>query len=143
MKILGIEHVSINVADLAASVDFYEHTLGFRRLEALIGDVQGDLLEPESSVMLDMRSAEPASPACMLALAYTIVGEHPRAVDLMQRVVELGARLGNRALEAQGQGVLAFIAMSADDPCGAARWAEVAMPWYEAHAATTRAAAPG
>ncbi len=38
MKIRGIEHVSINVADLTAAVDFYERTLGFRRLEAIPED---------------------------------------------------------------------------------------------------------
>jgi len=35
MQILGIEHVSINVADMEASVAFYEHTLGFKRLETV------------------------------------------------------------------------------------------------------------
>jgi lactoylglutathione lyase len=34
-KILGIEHVSINVADMTASVDFYERTLGFQRLQSV------------------------------------------------------------------------------------------------------------
>jgi lactoylglutathione lyase len=35
VKILGIEHVSINVADMAASVAFYGRTLGFERLETV------------------------------------------------------------------------------------------------------------
>ena len=35
MKILGIEHVSINVADMDASVAFYERTLGFERLQTV------------------------------------------------------------------------------------------------------------
>ena len=35
MKILGIEHVSINVADMEASVAFYERTLGFERLQTV------------------------------------------------------------------------------------------------------------
>ncbi len=35
MKILGIEHVSINVADMAASVEFYERTLGLERLQTV------------------------------------------------------------------------------------------------------------
>ena len=38
MKILGIEHVSINVADMDASVAFYERTLGFERLETVPED---------------------------------------------------------------------------------------------------------
>jgi catechol 2,3-dioxygenase-like lactoylglutathione lyase family enzyme len=35
MKILGIEHVSINVADMNASTAFYETTLGFERLQTV------------------------------------------------------------------------------------------------------------
>ena len=35
MKILGIEHVSINVADMDASVEFYGRTLGFERLQTV------------------------------------------------------------------------------------------------------------
>ncbi len=35
MKILGIEHVSINVADMAASVEFYGRTLGLERLQTV------------------------------------------------------------------------------------------------------------
>jgi catechol 2,3-dioxygenase-like lactoylglutathione lyase family enzyme len=38
VKIKGIEHISINVADLAASVEFYERTLGFVRLETVAED---------------------------------------------------------------------------------------------------------
>ncbi len=35
MKIRGIEHVSINVADMDASAKFYERTLGFERLQTV------------------------------------------------------------------------------------------------------------
>jgi len=35
MQILGLEHVSINVADMDASVEFYQHTLGFERLQTV------------------------------------------------------------------------------------------------------------
>jgi catechol 2,3-dioxygenase-like lactoylglutathione lyase family enzyme len=35
VNILGIEHVSINVADMDASVEFYGHTLGLERLQTV------------------------------------------------------------------------------------------------------------
>lgn len=38
MQIKGIEHVSINVADMDASVEFYGHTLGFERLQTVPED---------------------------------------------------------------------------------------------------------
>lgn len=38
MKILGLEHVSINVRDLDASIAFYGGTLGFERLQTVPED---------------------------------------------------------------------------------------------------------
>lgn len=103
---------------------------GIAAFEALIGDVQPDLLDPDSALLLDLDGAVPASALSMLAQAYATLGEHPRAIDLMQRVVGLGARLQNRSLEAQGQVMLAVAFMIAGDRASAAPWAEAAAPWF-------------
>lgn len=103
---------------------------GIAAFEALLGDVQTDLLDSTSGLLLDLEGAVPASALSHLAHAYAVVGDHARAVDLMQRVLARGIELGNRALEAQGQVMLALIFMLAGDRERAALHAEAAAGWF-------------
>ncbi len=103
---------------------------GIAAFEALVGAVQGDLLDPHSGILLDLEGAVPASALSLLAHAYATLGDHPRAVDLMERALARGVELENRALEAQGHVMLGVAFMLAGDRTAAAAHAEAAAPWF-------------
>ena len=103
---------------------------GVAAFEALLGDVQADLLDPALEPLLDLDGAVPASALSMLAHAYALMGDHPRAVDLMQRVLDRGVELRNQALAAQGHVMLAVTFMMAGELEEARAHAEAAALWF-------------
>ena len=65
---------------------------GIAAFETLLGDVPMDLLTSENRLLIDPDAL------CVLAVAYSHAGQHPRAVDLMHRLLALGERLGVPAI---------------------------------------------
>ena len=61
---------------------------GIAAFERLLGDVPLDLLGPDDRLLMDPGAL------CVLAVAYANTGQHPRALDLMHRVLAVGERLG-------------------------------------------------
>ncbi|HOX47377.1 MAG TPA: sigma-54 dependent transcriptional regulator [Myxococcota bacterium] len=71
---------------------------GIAAFETLLGDVPEDSLSSEGSPLIDLDTATPGAGLVILAVAYSQVGQHPRALELLHRLLALGERLANPAL---------------------------------------------
>ena len=103
---------------------------GIAAFEELLGDIPADVFDPQAGVQLDLEGAMPASAFAVLAFGYVSVGDHPRALDLLDRMTARGAELGNAALEANGRLFLALARVFAGEPDGARRDAEAAHAYW-------------
>ncbi|HET9552864.1 MAG TPA: sigma-54 dependent transcriptional regulator [Anaeromyxobacteraceae bacterium] len=70
---------------------------GIAAFESLLGDVPADALSTGDDPLIDSEpcSATPSAAQLVLATAYSEAGQHPRALDLLHRLLALGERRGN------------------------------------------------
>jgi transcriptional regulator with GAF, ATPase, and Fis domain len=71
---------------------------GIATFETLLGDVPADPVSPEGPLLLDLDTATPGAAPIILAVAYSQVGQHPRALELLHQLLTVGERLGNAAI---------------------------------------------
>jgi DNA-binding NtrC family response regulator/tetratricopeptide (TPR) repeat protein len=64
---------------------------GIAAFEVLLGDVPEDAL----ASLVDPGTATPGAATIILAVAYSQVGQHPRALELLHQLLALGQRMGN------------------------------------------------
>jgi transcriptional regulator with GAF, ATPase, and Fis domain len=103
---------------------------GIAAFEEMLGDVPGDVFDRAAGVQLDLGGATPASALVVLAFAYVSAGDHPRAIDLLDRMAARGRESGNAALEAQGRLFLALTRFMAGEPGAAREDAEKAYAYW-------------
>jgi transcriptional regulator with GAF, ATPase, and Fis domain len=102
---------------------------GIAAFEELLGDVPVDIFDPRS-VQLDLAGATPGAAIGILAYAHVIMGDYPRAIDLLDRMTSHGARIGNAALEAMGRLSLALAHVAVGDASAARTHAEAAHDYW-------------
>jgi transcriptional regulator with GAF, ATPase, and Fis domain len=71
---------------------------GVAAFESLLGDVPEDLLSSESLPFIDLDASTPGAGWVVLAVAYSEVGQHPRALELLHQLLALGERLAKPSM---------------------------------------------
>jgi transcriptional regulator with GAF, ATPase, and Fis domain/tetratricopeptide (TPR) repeat protein len=99
--------------------------------EELLGDVPLDT----GTLLVVPDSPSPASPVLILATAYCNAGQVPRALDLVQRLHELGATLGLVELEREADLVAAIAYLTLGEQGRARPHAERAREYVRSHGA--------
>jgi transcriptional regulator with GAF, ATPase, and Fis domain/tetratricopeptide (TPR) repeat protein len=103
---------------------------GIAAFEALLGDVPDDLVAGGAVPLIDPNSATPGAALCVLACAYSIAGQHPRALELLHRELSIGEELGNQAIIAEARVFLGILHADHGELEGAERYAEASFAHY-------------